>query len=216
MEQEAEADRGGYRGFPCFNVIAGGPGQLALALCSSCCVYQMAKPSIQADFLKGLRAAWATALSSVRPVDAATCGAFPKARTFYAGVAPPSGLHVYVQLSFSGKSWQAGQFQVAFVLSKQLGGPEQWALPRVPDDPSGFTEGCYYLIHEFNGKHWLGKVWHLAQTEASANTAPWFASSYGDRAVVFAEAITDVTREVTRALRRVGIIVDSRLNSDGA
>lgn len=165
----------------------------------------MTEPSMFPDFMKALREAWENDLPSVRPGDASNCGEMPKSITFYAGVAPPSGLHVFLNFDQSQKSWQVGQFKIRFVLSKKLGYPEKWALPKKPADPALFTEGCYYLIHGYNGKHWLGKVWHLVNNEASVATAPWFASSYADREVVFREAIADVTQEVMKALHWLGI-----------
>jgi hypothetical protein len=167
----------------------------------------MAKPSMFRDFMKALRKAWAKDLPSVRPGDESNCGEMPRSSTFNAGVAPPSGLHVFLHFDHSQKSWQVGQFRIGFVLSKKLGYPEKWALPTTPIDPASFTEGSYYLIHKYNGKHWLGKVWHLVDNQAGVLTAPWFASNYADRELVFREAIADVTQEVTKALDQLGICV---------
>jgi hypothetical protein len=165
----------------------------------------VAKASIFDDFLKALREAWKTALPVACPADASMCTGTPKSSIFYVGMAPPSGLHVFVRFNASEKPWQVGQFQIGFLLSKQLEYPWKWAFPKPPEDPSLFTEGFYYLIHEYNGKHWLGKVWHLLDDQASVAEALWFASSYADPAVVFSEAISDVTQEVTKALHRLGI-----------
>jgi hypothetical protein len=165
----------------------------------------MAKPSMFRDFMKALRKAWKSLLPTVKPVDDSNCGAMPKSSSFYAGVAPPSGLHVFVKFDPSPKSWQVGQFKVAFILSKRLREPKLWALPSAPDDPALFTEGCYYLIHKKVRKHWCGKIWHLENNEASVLEAPWFASSYADPDVVISEAIADVTQELQEALKRIGL-----------
>jgi len=176
----------------------------------------MAKSSTKGGFLKALHKAWATALPSVRPVDGSNySGALPKSCTYYAGVAPPSGLHVYVYFQFFAKSWEVGQFQIAFVISKRLDDPEKWVpCSSAPENPALLTEGCYYLIRKYTGKQGRGKVWHLVKNKASVITAPWFASSYDDQEVVFSEAIADVTQEVTQTLRRQGIAVDA--NSVGS
>ena len=165
----------------------------------------MAKRSVFRDFISTLRKYWRTELPEVRPVEESFGPMMPKASTFYAGIAPPLGMHVFVNFQHSSKAWEVGRFTVNVVLSQHQGAPESWGGPFVPDDGASFTEGIY-RISGLLGCH-KDKWWHLNQDSSPPIvTEAWRPASYVDYEVVLSETAIDVTRDVREALTKLGVL----------
>jgi hypothetical protein len=162
----------------------------------------MAKRSVFRDFITGLRKRWREELPQVRPIEEALGPAMPKASTFYAGLSPRLGMHVFVNFQHSSMAWQVGQFTINVILSKRAGAPEGWGGPLAPDDGVSFTEGSY-RIGGVLGRH-KDKWWHLKQDDPPIITEAWRPTSYDDE-IVLIEAAADVTRDVREALAKLGV-----------
>ena len=162
----------------------------------------MATPSLFRDFLRSLKAEWATSLPSVRPLEAALDPVMPKASTFYAGTSPSCGLHVFLHFQHSLKAYEVGQFTVNVWLSRRLGPPEPPAEPVTPSDSSA-VPGRYRI-------GWLcgygkDKWWHLKKDRAPKYIEAWRPSSYEDQNMVIQEAVADVSHDVKAVLSNLGI-----------
>jgi hypothetical protein len=163
----------------------------------------MAKRSVFRDFIVALRKHWREELPQVRPVDNALGPAMPKASTFYAGLSPRLGMHVFVSFQHSPMAWKVGQFTINVIFSRREGAPEGWGGPFAPDDGTSFTEGSY-RIGSVLGRH-KDKWWHLKQDHPPIITEAWRPTSYDEYETVLNEVTADVTRDVREALVKVGV-----------
>jgi hypothetical protein len=163
----------------------------------------MRKRSVFRDFINSLRKHWATELPALRPIKDALGPTMPKASTFYAGVAHPLEMHVFVNFQHSCKAWQVGQFTINFILSKSEGPPEFWGGPWVPDDGVSFTEGSYRISNMLS-RH-RDKWWHLKDDDPPIITEAWRPTSYDDYEAVLAQAAADVTNDVRHVLVKLGM-----------
>jgi hypothetical protein len=163
----------------------------------------MAKRSVFRDFIAALRKRWREELPQVQPIEKTLAPAMPKASSFYAGLSPQLGMHVFVNFQHSSKSWQVGQFTINMILSKREDAPETWGGPFAPDDGVLFTEGSY-RISSVLGRH-KDKWWHLNQDDPPVITEAWRPTSYDDYETVLTEAAVEVTRDVREALAKLGV-----------
>src|SRR5690349_9296701 len=85
----------------------------------------MARQSVYREFMAVLRKRWKTEHPFICPLTKAR-GLMPKASTFYAGIAKPSGMHVFLYFQHSSKSWKVGQFTVNVVLAADELNPKSW------------------------------------------------------------------------------------------
>jgi hypothetical protein len=161
----------------------------------------MAKRSLFRDFITALRSQWHTAYPFIRPLQEAR-GGMAKASTFYAGVAQPPGLHVFLNFQHSSKPWQVGQFTISIVLAKDPRNPRSWGFAEEGEDGRRFGEGPH-RIGLLRGKK--DKWWHLKDDDPPIVTRAWRPSSYADPDVVVREAVEDVSRDVLAALRLLGV-----------
>lgn len=165
----------------------------------------MAKHSTFRDFITALRRRWRIELPYVQPAATSYGPMMAKASTFYAGVARPLGMHVFINFQHSCKAWQVGQFTVNIILSRHEGAPEGSGGPFAPDDGVSFTEGRYRICDLLGRKK--DKWWHLKVDEPSIIREEWRPTSYDDYAIVLSEAVSDVTRDVREALEKLGVNV---------
>ena len=161
----------------------------------------MARASVFRDFMTVLRTKWRAELPFVRPIDQ-PLEALPKASTFIAGVAQPSGLLVFLNFQHSDKAWEVGQFTVNVVLAQTERSARGWGVAEVPAAGRPFGEGSYRI-------GWIvgnaDKWWHLKKDRPPEFTQAWRPTSYDDPDAVLREAADDVTRDVLTVLRRVGV-----------
>jgi hypothetical protein len=161
----------------------------------------MTEKSIFREFMASLRKRWEKEHPSLRPLTEKR-GHLAKAGTFYAGVIPDSGAHVFVNFDHSTKSWEVGRFTINIVLASDEHNPMMY-----PFAQSGPRQGeGYYRIGFLVGKK--DKWWHLKQDDDPILTQAWRPSSYENVDVVIAEAIDDVTRDVLSALRSLNVPVE--------
>src|SRR5262249_52843279 len=83
----------------------------------------MAKSSIYRSFMKALCQHCRSAYPFIRPLTESRGRMMPKASTFYAGVARPSGLHVFLNFQHSAYAWQVGRFTINVVLAEDERNP---------------------------------------------------------------------------------------------
>lgn len=165
----------------------------------------MAKRSVFHDFIAALRKDWRLRFPAIQPVKKAL-GAMngmsvPKASTFYVGMSPALGMHVFVNFQHSPKAWEVGQFTVNIILSKHEDAPEVW-FKLSPDNAQSFDEGSYRIGSLLGRKD---KWWHLKCSSPAVLTETWMPVSYGDEAAVLAEAVADVTSDVSAVLSKLGV-----------
>jgi hypothetical protein len=127
----------------------------------------------------------------------------PKASTFYAGFAPRLEMHVFVNFQHASKAWQVGRFTINIVLSRREGAPTIWGGPFEPDDSVSYTEGSF-RISGILGRH-SDKWWHLKQDNPPIIAEAWRPTTYDEFETVLAQAVADVTRDVTEALAKLGM-----------
>jgi hypothetical protein len=161
----------------------------------------MAKPSAFRDFIAVLRKHWRTDCPFILQPEAG-CGSLPKASTFYAGIARPDQMHVYLYFQHSSKSWEVGQFTINVVFSKDEKPPSLSHLCWTFEDCKTLGEG-YVRIGRLVGSR--DKWWHLKHDKSSVITEAWRPSSYASQDIVLQEAAEDVTRDVLSALRKLGV-----------
>lgn len=131
-------------------------------------------------------------------------GNLAKASTFYAGKIEESGLHVFLNFQHSDKSWEVGRFTINIVLSA-----DEQNLRMISGDRSGsnYGQGWHRVGHLVGSEK--DKWWHLKREEDPADdfdmVVAWRPSSYDDPAVVIAEAVEDVTRDVFLALKKMNV-----------
>jgi hypothetical protein len=161
----------------------------------------MAKPSVFRDFITALRKHWQTRYPSVRPLTEAR-GTLPKASSFYAGVASPWGVHVYLYFQHSPKAWQVGQFTVNVVLASDEHNPSHWGSATNANDGSPFWEGPERIGYVIGKRD---KWWRLKDRQRPIVPQTWCPSSYADPKVVIEEAVEDVSRDVLTVLQKLGV-----------
>jgi hypothetical protein len=170
----------------------------------------MPRRSLFRDFLTVLRKRWRVEMPLVPPIDAPLGPSLPKASTYYAGMAPALGLHVFINFQHSPTAWEVGRFTVNLILSKTEGEPDGYGGPFAPGHWETFTAGSYRIGWLVGG---MDKWWHLKDDKPTLVTEEWRPTSYDDPDSVFAEAVDDVTRDVRLALARIGV---SETGKDGA
>jgi hypothetical protein len=161
----------------------------------------MAKPSVFRDFISALQKQWRTRYPFIRPLTEAR-GSMPMASTFYAGVAPDSGLHIFFYFQHSTKAWQVGQFTINLVLAKDEHRPRHWGFAEKAADGGPFGEGPQRIGFLIEKKD---KWWHLKDDDPPIVTRAWRPSNYADPKVVIEEAVKDVSRDVLTVLQMLGV-----------
>jgi hypothetical protein len=162
----------------------------------------MAKRSLFRDFMTALRAQWRAEWPGVRPIAEPMGPQMPKSSTFYAGMAPALGLHVFVNFQHSCMAWEVGHFTVNVILSRREGEPETWGGPFPPDDGLSFTEGSYRIGLLVGAKD---KWWHLKAAPLPVINEAWQPVSYADPQAALREAVDNVSRDVREALGKLGV-----------
>jgi hypothetical protein len=155
-------------------------------------------------FMRQLRKHWQLQLPALLAMSKAL-GAMPRASTFYAGQEATTGRHVFLWVQSSVK--RPGEFTVNLALCEAIDVPAQ--IPRFKASFGDRLPGVYRVGELVHGSD---KWWCLAQGPVSHGLR-WQASSYRDQAVVFDEAIADVTADVTAALEKLGL-PNKRMQSD--
>ncbi len=163
----------------------------------------MAKPSAFRDFIGALRKHWRSELPTVRPVQQSFGPMMPKASTFYAGIAHPLELHVFLWFQHSSYAWKVGRFTVNIIFSPNDRGPENLSHDFTPTDGVSFSGGRYYRIGCMIGDK--DKWWNLKDNRGSRLTDTWRPSSYEDYDAVLSQAVADVTSDIRKALTRIGV-----------
>jgi hypothetical protein len=106
----------------------------------------MAKRSVFRDFVTAIRKHWQTELPDVRPITDTLGPQLPKASSFYAGVAQPANLHVFVNFQHSPKAWEVGCFTVNFLLVTDPERVREILAPRYKSvDGVRYREGSYRI-----------------------------------------------------------------------
>jgi hypothetical protein len=160
----------------------------------------MSKPSAFRDFIAAIKRRWRSEHPFIRPLTDGR-GNLPKASSFYAGVARPTGLHVFLYFQHSSKAWQVGQFTINVVLARDEGSPKRSGMGDMAEDGQ-LLEGPH-RIGPILGRR--DKWWFLKDGRPGIVTEDWRASSYADPDAVLGAAVDDVTRDVLAALRKLGV-----------
>jgi hypothetical protein len=146
--------------------------------------FDMPKPSAFRDFMAALKLRWRSDHPFIRPLPEA-CETLPKASSFYAGVARPSGLYVFLYVQHSSKAWEVGHFTINVILAKDERAPRWDALGR--ETPDGqLLEGSHRIGIILGGKD---KWWRLKPARPGN----------------LSEIVENVTRDVLAALRELEV-----------
>jgi Domain of unknown function (DUF4304) len=162
----------------------------------------MSKPSVFRDFIAALKKEWRSDFPAIRQIKEPLGPLMPKASTFYAGVARRTGWHIFLNFQHSSKAWQAGQFTVNVVFSRQEGAPEHPGTNFLKPGSASFEDGAYRIGPLLGRKD---KWWHLKDDDALEVTEAWRPSSYDQYGNVISEAIKDVSRDEQAVLRKLGV-----------
>ena len=160
----------------------------------------MAERSAFRDFIRELKKDWRVTFPSVRPLEERLSPSMPKASTFYAGIARPLGMHIFLNFQHSSKPWEVGEFTINVIPSKRKGPPEGFGWLRAPKGAELY-EGSHRIGRLVGG---TDKWWHLKRYRRPIGTEVWRPSSYDDYDAVLREAVADVTHDVGAVLRRLG------------
>lgn len=162
----------------------------------------MSKRSVFRDFIVVLQKYWSEELPHVKLIERAMGPLMPKASTFYAGLSPQLGMHVFVNFQHSSKSWQVGRFTINIILSRNEDAPEGWNGPFAPNDGISFTEGSYRISGVLGRRN--DKWWHLKADGPPVISEAWRPTSYDDETVL-TQAAVDVTHDVREVLAKFGV-----------
>ena len=145
--------------------------------------------SVFQEFVKAVRKDWKTRFPWIQPVSIAYNPAMPKANTFYVGNANRFNRHVFLNIQHSSKSSTVGAFTVNVAISSQMGAPTRWVGLSLEPDPEGFHRIGSLLYDD-------DKWWCLRPTHGPFPKV-WRPVSYGDSQAVIAEAVKDLSHDVS-------------------
>ena len=157
--------------------------------------------------VRALKKQWKQTFPFVRPLkEPAGQLQIPKASSFYAGTARPSGWHVFLWFQHSPKPWQVGQFTLNVILCADPDAPNGKPFPD-KDEFVRQSEGSYRIGFLLGN---TDKWWHLKDdngTEFGPRViTEWQPTTYADFDIVLRETVADVTRAAAEALRLLGLI----------